>query len=129
MCQFGLRRVRIHRPNQPCTFYKLYINLYFYAPLFTEFELRKVFEKFNGNRSINENINKVHDLLGHASYISFIDYLYILKVTPSYFKAAFNVIMQNRLDKPIRFRDDLDSYSEEIVKQIIKEVRPLVFNI
>ena len=26
--------------------YKLYINVYFYASLFTEFELRKVFEKF-----------------------------------------------------------------------------------
>ena len=37
---------------------------------FTEFELRKVFEKFNGDRaSNNENINKVHDLLGHASYL------------------------------------------------------------
>ena len=37
---------------------------------FTEFELQKVFEKLNGNRtSNNENINKVHDLPGHASYL------------------------------------------------------------
>ena len=41
------------RPNQSCTFYELYINLYFYAPLVTEFELRKVFEKFYGNRASN----------------------------------------------------------------------------
>ena len=41
-------------------------KLIFYAPLFTELELRKVFEKFNGNRaSNNENINKVQDLPGH----------------------------------------------------------------
>ena len=46
------------------------LQLYFYAPLFTEFELRKIFEKFNGNRaSNNENINKVHDLPGHPSYM------------------------------------------------------------
>ena len=62
---FGLRRVCIHRPNQLCTFYKLYMNLYFYAPPFTEFELRKVFEKFNGH---SEKINKVHDLPGHPTY-------------------------------------------------------------
>ena len=69
MCLFGLRRVRIHWPNQAYTFYKLYINLFFYAPLFTEFELRKVFENFNGTRaSDNDNIYKVHDLPGHPSY-------------------------------------------------------------
>ena len=55
------------------TLTKLYISLYFYAPLFTEFELQKVFEKFNGNRaSNNENINKVHDLPGHPSYLNII---------------------------------------------------------
>ena len=69
MCLFRLRRVRIHWPTQSFTFYELYINLYFDAPHFTEFKLRKVFEKFYGNRaSNNENINKVHDLPGHASY-------------------------------------------------------------
>ena len=51
------------------SFYKLYINFYLYAPLFTEFELRKVFEKLNGDRvSNNKNINKVHNLPSHASY-------------------------------------------------------------
>ena len=39
--------------------------------LFIEFELRKVFKKFNGNRaSNNENIDKVHDLPGHPSYVT-----------------------------------------------------------
>ena len=48
-------------------------NIIQYAPLFTEFEWRKVVEKFNDNRaSNNENINKVHDLPGHPSYYIFV---------------------------------------------------------
>ena len=68
MCLFGLRRV--HIPNQSCTFYKLYIKLCLLRTSFIEFEWRKVFEKFYANRtSNNKNINKVHDLPGHPSYV------------------------------------------------------------
>ena len=56
-------------------------NSYFYAPLFTEFELQKVFEN-NGNRtSNNENINKVHDLPGHASYFKICNLLQLIMIT------------------------------------------------
>ena len=77
--------------NQSCTFYKLYINFYLYAPLFTEFELRKVFEKFNGDRaSNNENINKVHNLPGHASYVRYSVCKVCVKVWP-----YFRVLLAN----------------------------------
>ena len=48
----------------------MYIKLYLLCTSFTEYEWWNVFEKFNTNRaSNNENINKVHDLPGHPSYV------------------------------------------------------------
>ena len=63
---------------------------------------RRYFKKFNNNRtSNNENINKVHDLPGHASYVLLVQQMQINLCPNMYFGGLTKLLISHLQVAPL----------------------------